>query len=249
MNEYSSLFAMAYDHLQYDVDYALWVSQIADRLEKRFGRSASVLELACGTGTLAIGLSAKGFFLEGVDRSEDMLAEAQQKAFEAHKKIRFYQQDMRALETHRQYDAVVSVCDGLNYITEASDMAALVKSVYRHLNPGGLFIFEMSSEYKLEHIIGDSTFAEALEDTAYIWENQYDASSNLLTFDLTIFSEASDGRYVRHEESHKQRAYAPEQLLEFMRGYFDVEEILDSVTFEDFRPNSERLCMVARKSD
>ena len=62
------LLAGCYDGLTADVDYEAW----ADYLERQFRRSRrpvrTVLDLACGTGSLTRVLAGRGYEMIGVDR-------------------------------------------------------------------------------------------------------------------------------------------------------------------------------------
>ncbi len=244
-NSYTG-FARVYDKMQYDVDYALWIEAVDDRVKRYVPTGRTVLELACGTGTVAIGLSEKGYVTEGCDVSDDMLAVAFEKAKRLNQRVRFTRQDMRELRLNKRFDAVVCLCDGLNYITEDGDLGTVFQNVAEHLSPAGLFVFDLSTVYKLENIIGDATFAETFEDSAYIWENQYDKARGELAFWLTLFIK-SGTLYERFEEHHLQRAYTIDAVKAALPQVFEVLEILDGDTFEALGETAQRMCFVVRK--
>lgn len=245
MNNVYSEFAYVYDLMQYDVDYDTWSEKIEKLIQKHRGGSRSVLELATGTGNMAIRLSKMGYVLEAVDLSGDMLTIAAQKTNEAKQKIKYYEQDMRSFLTRKKYDVILSVCDGMNYLVEESDFKATLDRIHEHLSPGGLVIFDLSSEYKLSEIIGNSTFAETFENSAYIWENEYDPESRRLNFLLTLFIE-SNGLYARHEEYHHQRAYTVEEVKTLTSDLFELLEVLDGDTFDPVNRTSNRICFVLK---
>lgn len=246
MEESYKVFASVYDMMQYDVPYSLWIEKLTEKIKSYNPAARSVLELACGTGTIALGLSQNGFYVEGCDLSEDMLTMAQEKAFAAQKNIKFIMQDMKTLEMRRTYDTVVCMCDGMNYITESEDLAQVFAHVERHLNPGGIFLFDLSTQYKLKEVIGCETFAETFEEGAYIWENQYDEDREILEFWLTLFVKEGD-LYDRAEEYHKQRSYDVETLKKLMPNGFEWLEIIDGDDFDDLTDTSQRMCMILRK--
>ena len=245
MNIYGE-FASVYDIMQYDVDYENWIEQIKVIAGKYCTGARSMLELACGTGTIGIGLSKKGFLVEALDLSEDMLTVAQAKAYEAGMKMKFYHQDMVAFNTRKTYDVIFCMCDGLNYILEEQSMAQVFKNVEKHLNPQGVFICDLSSKYKLKEIIGNQTFAETFEQAAYIWENDYNEQMHHLEFSLTLFKE-EDESYQRYEEFHVQRAYEIAEILAVADHNFTVLEILDGDTFEANQEKSQRICFIMKK--
>lgn len=247
MSSYSA-FATVYDLMQYDVNYTFWADQLIKKIMQLKVNPRTGLELACGTGTLAIEFSKRGFFMEGLDISDEMLAFAHQKANQSNQKIRFLCQDMISFQTKKQYDFVFSMCDGINYIVENEDLSETFLTVSQHLNEAGIFIFDISSHHKLSKVIGDQTFAETFDETAYIWENHYDPEACLLEFELTLFNRVGTS-YERHEEFHMQRAYLTEEIQLLCEPYFEILEILDGDTFEAINNLSQRVCFICRKKE
>lgn len=236
-------FASVYDMMQYDVDYAFWIDGIIDMVRKHNRNAKSMLELACGTGTLSIGISKRGFMTEGIDISEEMLTVAQAKAYESGAKVRFYHQDMIEFNTKKKYDVIFCMCDGMNYVTDDHDMRQVFLNISTHLNPDGILIFDLSTKYKLSEVIGSHTFAETFENEAFIWENEYDETQKLLRFTFTLFKNDGEG-YVRHEENHIQRAYEIEEIKALAKEYFDLHSMLDGDTFGSLEQHSNRICFV-----
>ena len=245
MNNPYSEFANVYDIMQYDVDYDFWHEQILKRIDAFRPETKKILEMACGTGTMAISLSKSGFITEGLDLSEDMLTIASSKASMEKQKIKFYNQNMIDFETRKQYDVVLCLCDGMNYLNDEEQFQSAVNQVKKHLLPGGLFIFDLSTIYKLSQVIGNSTFAETFDHSAYIWENEYDVESNQLNFLLTLF--VDDGSmYKRIEEYHQQRAYPIEEVNKIIEADFEILELIDGDSFEALEEMSQRMCFVLK---
>lgn len=101
--------------------------------------------------------------------------------------ILYLQQDMREFELYGTVHAVVSICDSMNYITSEEDLLKVFKLVNNYLDPGGIFIFDMNTEYKYKNLLGDSTIAENREDCSFIWENYYDEAQQVNEYNMTIF--------------------------------------------------------------
>lgn len=245
MSAYSA-FASVYDMMQYDIDYSRWIHLLTQKIQFYRPSARSVLELACGTATMAIGLSKAGYILEGVDLSEDMLVMANHKAQEQQVKIKLYHQDLIAFNTKKRYDVIFSMCDGMNYVVEDGDLDKTFFNVNSHLQEEGLFIFDLSTPYKLKEIIGNHTFAETFEDEAYIWENEFHEETNRLNFLLTLFKE-ENGHYARYEEYHVQRAYAIDDVKVILEPHFEILEIVDGDSFEPIYEQSHRVCFICRK--
>lgn len=246
MKSYSA-FAYVYDRLMEDVDYDGWVDYI-EKIFKRYGVApANIAELACGTGNITNRLALKGYHLLGVDISEDMLSVAQEKAADMGVEVIYLNHDMRELVLPTELDAILCICDGINYIVEERDLIKVFESVYRHLKNKGLFLFDVSSHYKLANILGNHTYAENLQDVSYIWENYFDEDRNICDFDLTIFM--GEGQlYRKYEESHSQRGYKEDEILGMLRKInFSKVEVFDAFTFQNPHEKSERIYFVCQK--
>ena len=244
MNEAYSAFAAGYDRMMGDVDYDGWADYIDGFL--RAAGAKTVLECACGTGNLTVRLARRGYAMTGSDLSEDMLMAARQKALDAGLRfLPFVCQDMRRIALHKPVDAVVSACDGVNYLVDGAE--DFFRAAHRALKPGGLLLFDVSSAYKLSTVLADNTFAATGDDWAYIWENQYHPRLDRVDMVLTGFLKQGTG-YARFEERHVQRAYSEEEL----RASLESCDFRDVQVYEAFTrvapgPTAERLQFTARK--
>ena len=243
MNQYGA-FAHSYDRMMHDVDYNAWAAYLASFLQEHCARS--VIDCACGTGKITIALAKAGYQMIGTDISEDMLMEARSNALKSGLRfLPFVCQDMSALETHHPVDAVISTCDGVNYLTEKEETERFFTRAHKALRPGGLLLFDISSAYKLEKILGTETFTEVTEDYAYIWNNAFDSSSKLCAMDLTFFVREGDV-WHRFSEQHLQRAYEAEELMKMLTGCgFEVTGVYDAFTRESVKAESERIQFAA----
>ena len=111
---------------------------------------------------------------------------------------------------------------------------------------GGLLLFDISSQYKLENILGCNTFAEDEQGGAYIWKNNYDPESRLIEMELTFFERQGE-LYRRFTERHIQRAHGTDELLKALRRAGFDAEAYDFETMDPVRPDSERVQFSGRK--
>ncbi len=151
MSAYGAL-AGAYDALLADGDYLRRGKAIAKALKKSPIPVAHVLDLGCGTGTIACYLAAEGYRVTATDLSEEMLTEAAGKAMGLEAPPFFLCQSMPKLRLTEPVDAVVSTLDSLNYLTRPSDLRETFRRVGRYLRPGGLFLFDVNTPYKLRRM-------------------------------------------------------------------------------------------------
>ena len=204
-----SNFARVYDSLMESVDRKAWLEYIISL----FGdaKIERVADCACGTGALSIPLAKRGYKVTGLDASEEMLRIAAGNARAERVNVPFVCQDMRRLALHRPADAVLAVCDGVNYLT-LKGAESFFANAYAALREGGMLLFDISSRYKLSTILGNNTFAEDESAAAYIWKNAYDEQTKQIQMELTLFEKQADGRYVRFNESQIQRAHSQREM-------------------------------------
>ena len=234
-------FAEIYDQLMSDVDYEGWADYYT-RLLSIYGiRNGKVCECACGTGNLTLTLYRRGFQMTGVDLSREMLWQAAQKSRKNGVAIPFVQQDMRALNLHRPVDAVLATCDGVNYLQTEEDLTSFFRAAKRAIKPGGALVFDVSTPYKLKHILCGGLMCEDTEQITWLWQNTWHERSQTVDMDLCFFIREEDGRYRRTEEHQKQRAWDAETLknLLWKAGFRAVcmysETTLNAVTEKDQR--------------
>lgn len=247
MESYTS-FAQLYDMFMDNVAYEEWGVFLHQLLEKYGIDNGAVLELGCGTGTMTEILARMGYDMIGLDCSEEMLTEAADKKLSSGLPILYLHQDMREFELNGTVRAVVSVCDSLNYIIEPGELRDVFALVHRYLEDGGVFIFDINTEYLYREILGEQTIAENRDEGSFIWENYYDEASRINEYELTLFIKAEQEYYRRHQEMHYQRAYTLTEMNELLESVgLHIYQVFDQYTNIPAHERSERICVVAGK--
>ncbi len=242
-------FAEVYDLFMDQVPYEKWSRRITEILKEYGIPDGLVLDLGCGTGSMTELLAGAGYDMIGVDASEEMLELAYEKRAESGHDILYLLQDMREFELYGTVRAIVSVCDSLNYITEEEELLHVFRLVRNYLDPDGVFFFDMNTIYKYSKMLGETTIAENREEGSFIWENYYDPEEQLNQYDLTLYVQDEDDRYVRFEETHIQKAYALERVLELLQqSGMKAEQIFDSDTGKEVTDTTGKFCIAARKA-
>ncbi|MCA1595126.1 MAG: class I SAM-dependent methyltransferase, partial [Chloroflexi bacterium] len=136
-----------YDDLMQDVPYAIWLEFILSLAARHDARPRRILDLACGTGTVSQMLAVRGYEVVGIDGSEPMLEQARRKASLCRAPLEFLQGDLRDFEAPGHFDLVICLYDSLNNILEPEGVQQAFDAVQRSLVPGGLFIFDVNTEY------------------------------------------------------------------------------------------------------
>ena len=206
--------AGCYDRFTADVDYPRW----ADYIEKHFSRSAlpihTVLDLACGTGSLTLELYKRGVDIYGIDGSVEMLSEARTKCAEAGADILFLCQNMLSIDLYGTVDAAVCALDSLNYVTKPADCRKTFRRVYDALTPGGLFVFDINTPAKLRGLDGQ-VFLDETDDTYCVWRTEFDEKKRLCYYGMDIFRLEGD-HWQRSFEEHIEYAYEPAELQQWL---------------------------------
>lgn len=252
MDAYSG-FAALYDMFMDNIPYEEWGQYLVGLLKEYQVDQGIIAELGCGTGKITELLAMEGYDMIGIDNSEEMLQIAREKllAYEENdkrKNILYLLQDMREMELYGTVHAVVSICDSLNYITEEEDLLQVFRLVNNYLEPQGLFIFDLNTEYKYSEVMGDRNICENRENASFIWENYYYPVEKINEYDLTIYAEADNGLYERMEETHFQKAYSLDQIQSLLeKAGMEYVTAYDAFTKEAPREDSERIYVIARE--
>ncbi len=241
-------FAAVYDTFMDNIPYEEWCRYLTGLLREYGVKDGLVLDLGCGTGSLTELLADEGYDMIGIDYSEEMLELAMEKKYESEKDILYLCQDMREFELYGTVGAVVSICDCMNYMTDPEDLTEVFRLVNNYLDPGGIFIFDMNTEYKYQTVMGDCTIAEDREDSSFIWENQYEAEEKINVYDLSIFIREEDDLYRKFHETHYQRAYSMDEVRAALAAAgMEFVAVYDAFTKDAPKPESERIYVVARE--
>lgn len=245
-------FAYTYDRLMEGMPYEEWLRFAQEGWISYGVVPTSLVDLGCGTGSLAIPLASEGIQVTGIDLSEDMLAVAQDKAdrhiYPKGGSLTWIQQDLREWQLPEQVDVVLSFCDCMNYLLEEEDVTQALRQTFHGLKSGGLFMFDVHPAEQLIRYMEAQPFFLNEDDVAYIWTSELDEERVQIEHALTIFTQTDSGHFRRIDEMHTQRAYPlqwlEEQLVEV--GFVDVKVGAD---FKWQVPSafSERVFFAARK--
>ena len=235
--------AGCYDALTGDVQYEKRAAYLMRLLRRAKRKVETVLDLACGTGTMTCLLAEQGYDMIGVDLSEDMLAEAMNKAFDLEEERRplLLQQSMTKLRLYAPVDAVVCCLDSLNYLTSPKAVQSTFRRVYDNLHSGGIFVFDVNTVYKFEQLDGQ-VFLDESDDSYCVWRAAYSRRSRTITYGMDLFRQRRDGAWRRTLEEHRERAYTREELTAWLSdaGFTDIRFFGDLSRSE---PKEEELRM------
>ena len=245
MDAYHEL-AQSYDRLTNDVDYNATVAFYYDILKQEGLAPRTAVDLACGTGSVALILEQKGLQVTAVDMSWEMLMVAQQKALEADVQPQFVCQKLQELRLPRGVDLAVCALDSMDYILNPEDCQKAIERVYKALNPGGCFIFDVNTPEKLRAMDGQ-IFLDEDEDVYCVWRGEFDEETNICSYGMDLFQRHGDV-WHRSFEEHCEYAYTAEQLVGYLRSAgFTSIRVYGDRTFDAPRAGEQRIYIKARK--
>lgn len=245
MDAYHEL-AKSYDRLTNDVDYEATVEFYMQILEREGVKPRTVVDLACGTGSVTEILARKGYKVTGADMSEEMLTEAMSKVMDMENPPRFVCQKLQELKLPVAVDMAVCALDSLDYVTEPADCAEAIRRTYKALNPGGIFIFDVNTPEKLKAMDGQ-VFLDEDDDVYCVWRGEFDEETNICSYGMDLFQREGDV-WHRSFEEHREYAYSAQQLVGYLKdaGFTNIEVYADRL-FEAPREGEQRIYIKARK--
>ena len=240
--------AGCYDRFTADVKYPRW----ADYIERHFARSAlpirTVLDLACGTGSLTAELARRGYEMIGADCSEEMLSVAAEKCRGAGPvEPIFLHQAMEDLDLYGTIDACVCCLDSVNYVTSPKKLARAFRRVHTFLMPGGLFLFDANTPDKLRALDGQ-VFLDEDEDAYCVWRAEFSPRRRVCTYGMDLFFREQGDLWRREAEVHEEYAYEPAELEDMLRqaGFRQIRQY-GELKLRAPKPGEGRIFFAARK--
>ena len=245
MGAYEAL-AVSYDRLTNDVDYEATVEFYRQILKKENLHPVTAADLACGTGSVARILAKDGLSVTAVDLSEEMLTVAAEKTMDMEHPPRYVRQSLQELWLPRAVDLAVCALDSLDYITDPEDCQEAMRRIYKALNPGGIFIFDVNTPEKLRAMDGQ-VFLDEDDDVYCVWRGEFDEKTNICSYGMDLFQRR--GRvWDRSFEEHREYAYSEQQLRSYLKaaGFTHIEVYADR-QFCAPREGEQRIYLKARK--
>lgn len=246
-NKAYSVFAQYYDEIMADVPYNDWVNYLEQILDEISFKPQTVLDLACGTGNISLRLARRGYQVQGIDGSGDMIEIARKKAMAEHLMISFKEGDFRTFELVESVDLVVSLYDSFNYLLTEDDLLQAFRQVYNAVRSGGYFIFDLNTILRLRSIEEGNSMVEG-EGYYCFWRDIVEPEGPFWKVELTFFEEAPDGSLHKDNEVHIERGYSIDRIEELLTEVgFRVEKIYQAFTLKPGSEESERIYLVCGK--
>ncbi len=215
----------AYDHLAEwfeilndDCDYPRWSQYFIEGLA-RLGAGREGFELGCGSGAFSRALARAGYSMTGGDISPAMLSKAAALSKQEGLEIPYVLTDASAMRAPKKYDFILSANDCFNYLPPEK-LPAAFRRIAGCLKKGGIFWFDVSSEYKLREKVANNMFGDDREEVTYLEFNAL--RENRVETDVTLFVKEGE-LFRRYDEKHIRYIHSEGMLSDMLgRAGFEV---------------------------
>ncbi len=230
-----------YDLLMANVPYEMWAGYYRLLLAQHELSPDYLLDVCCGTGTVAELLTRDGYEVTGLDISPAMIEQARRKALAEDLPIEYHVADARTFDLGLKFDGAYSFFDSLNYITSQEGLEMAIQRVAEHLHPGASFIFDVNTAYAFEANMFDQEDNRKRAAIKYTWVGDYDPVTRIIRVEMNF---ERGGKPFR--EVHVQRAHSDGEIRHALRqAGFDLARAYDSYTLDPPGEDSDRVHYVA----
>lgn len=207
-----------------------------------------ILELACGTGRIAIPLANQGINVVGIDSSDSMLSAARKKS----SKVKWLKSDMRDFSIEDKFDLVIIAYNSFLHLLTIEDAESCLLCVKRHLKPNGRLILDvvnpsptfLTNLFLYDEKVVTSIFKDPEKNATIMASRtrEYDAMNQVVTFNRFY-------KYLDQSEEmmeiHKFKVYFPKELkLLLYHCGFTIEKMFGNYNFSAFSSNSENQIII-----
>jgi SAM-dependent methyltransferase len=246
-NQYSRY----YDLLYRDKDYQSEANYVLKSLKKYDADIFTMLELGSGSGGHAKYLSDEGIQITGIERSKDMVIEANAKCIANFNSI---VGDITDFNLDKKFDAVISIFHVISYLTENKQLINCFKLANKHLKTNGLFLFDFwytPAVLSLKPETRVKRLEDAKNSVIRIAESVCHHITNIVdvNFEIHVIDKETKELEILHE-THPMRHFSlPEiDLLAKMTG-FEIVNSEEFLTKNNPDDKTWGVCVVLKKTD
>ena len=215
---------------------------LRDIIERRHRQAGTLLDLACGTGSITA-LLASTYQVSGLDISPGMLAMAREKLPGG---TRLYLADMTSFRLDASFDVIVCAYQGINHLLSLAAWESSFDRASEHLNPGGLFVFDIITPGQLEQLAAGPRIVQEFAGN-YLLIRVRTADGMVFDWHIEVYELQPDGRYRLITQTVALRSFPLADIRQALRARFTSVEVIT-----DGNPagpqNEERIWFACRQA-
>lgn len=251
-----------YDECPYDLES--WRAMCTDA-------GGPVLDIACGTGRVAIELARSGLTVCGVDLSPAMIARAREKlaeeAFEVRERVSLHVGDATTFDLDTRFPTAIMPCFSFHEIGTLAGQRACLERVSRHLQPGGLLAVVTADPWYDSPALAPppepSDWGKPKEEGlnphtglyTRMWALSWAQPDKQVSYYRLYFEESDDGGHVLRRfsippppEWNVDRAVTRSEMQHLLQDAgFRVEALYEAYTLRPCSEDTRAVTFVARK--
>lgn len=216
---------------------ALWLKQL---IHQHHPEAKRVLELACGTGSLLEVLS-KDYQVVGLDNSKEMLRVARKRLAGTE----FILADMANFDIGQKFDAILCIYDSINHLTRFSDWQTMFTKIAEHLEPGGLFIFDMNTVEFLSKLNTSRPSVSDFSDNTMTIAAQPNKEA-ITTLQVEVVEQRPDGSTQIHKTDIPEMSFSISKVQTLLEEHFEVLGKLGEQRLTEWTDTDDKVVFVCR---
>jgi SAM-dependent methyltransferase len=215
---------------------------VRDIIERRHGQAATLLDLACGTGGMTA-LLAGAYQVSGLDISPGMLAMARENLPGG---TPLYLADMTSFRLNASFDVIVCAYQSINHLLSLAAWESTFDRAREHLNPGGLFVFDIITVSHLDQMAAGPPIVEQFAGN-YLVIRVRTADGTVFDWHIEVYELQPDGRYRLLTQTVKLRSFPLADIREALSARFTSVEVITDGHSADTQ-NEDRIWFACRKA-
>lgn len=211
-------YARVYDAFKGDRTETIY--RLEHLIAKYHPRARALLDLACGTGSIAHGLGGK-FTITGLDNAPSMLRIAKHKL----PHMQLVHADMTNFRLNQTFDGVYCIHNSMNHLLTFKEWEDTFLSVASHLRPGGIFIFDSNPKEKLDSMAKSGpTLWQAGQDYVIVQVIKDNRTPAHYRWDVEVLERRPGGAFKTHHEPITVSTYSFDQISQALSKHFKIAD-------------------------
>jgi len=220
MAEFNEVYARAgYYDIAFNRDISREVEFVFSEYARLNGRALrSLLEIACGPGYHARAFAKQGVETFGLDLRPEMIAFAADKAKLDGVDVHWTAADMRGFSLPHPVDAIITMYDSLDCLTDNDDIVDHFRTVAANLTPGGMYLFELTHPRDCSmhgygsHVYSGQQNGTKVEIKWAVNNPKHDAFTQVAEVE-TVLRVVENGKEILYRDKARERYLSPQELV------------------------------------